>query len=94
MSLNTKKISKKIFFKFLKLEIPNLIQIIGFASLFSLLQDSLFVNFIFSVLIMLLLNTYLNEKFFHYLSTECKDPFSIISRENLDLKQILKEIMP
>lgn len=81
---------QKLYLRFIKLEIPNFIQIITLVSFFSYLSKNIYVIIIVASFVLILLNLYLIEAFVKYTHDEVKDPYSLLRVENIE-SQIFME---
>lgn len=81
----------QFYFKFLILEIPNIIQIIGFITFFALFSSNVWFKYLSTLIVMCLLNFYLIEKFHVYVKSELIE--AAISAKKIDIKKLLKKTL-
>lgn len=75
---------RKLYFKFLDLEIPNFIQILGVVSLLGFLFKNIYFS-IFAILIAsFLFDRYLLARFFEFVKAQVCDPHSELNRLKID----------
>ena len=75
---------RRLYFKFLRLEIPNFIQIIGLLAFFSYLSKNIILNVLVTAIVSFLLNGYFLEKFFEFIEEQIITPNSELNRRKLD----------
>ncbi len=74
----------KLYLKFLDIEIPNFIQILGIVSLFSYLSKNLYFSFVIILVTSYLFDRYLLAKFFEFMKNQICDPHSEVNRKKLN----------
>lgn len=79
------------YLSFLKLEIPNILQIVGFITFFGLISSNSYFKIIAFLTMTCLVNFYLIEKFFVFAKKDITE--SIIWGENVNMSLLLKETL-
>lgn len=83
------KQSFSLFLDFLLGEIPNIIQILGFPTLFAvLIKTSDIATNVIAIFTAVLLSLYMAHKLFQQIIEQIKDPLSTINRNKIDTKTL------
>jgi hypothetical protein len=82
---------QKLYLRFLKLEIPNFIQIVTVTSFFSYLSKNIYFAVVVSTFVLFLLNLYLVEAFVKYVYDEVGNLYPPLSVENIELKVFMEK---
>lgn len=75
---------RKLYIKFIDLEIPNFLQILGVLSLISFLLKNIYLSIFAISIASLLFDRYMSAKFFEFVKTQICDPHSELNRWNID----------
>jgi len=88
---------RELYYKFLDLEIPNFIQILGGLSLVSFLLNNIYFTIPIILGITYLFDRYLLAKFFEFAKDQVCDPHSDMNREKIDVNEFrlhFKKVVP
>lgn len=75
---------RKLYIKFLDLEIPNFVQILGVVSLLSFLLKNIYLSIPVVLVASFLFDRYLIARFFEFVKAQICDPHSELNRLKMD----------
>lgn len=83
---------RHFWYYFLKLEIPNFIQIVTVVTIFGAFLDNLTLRILIDTAVSLILFDYLTTAFFSFIKKEISDPLSEFNRRELDTKILANKL--